>query len=287
MAILGAHQSIAGGYYKAVEIAQRTGCNCVQIFTKNNNQWRAKPITDAEAAAFRGKLQELGVAHPLSHDSYLINLGSPDPELWTKSIDAFVVELERAEQLGIPYVVTHPGSYTTSTETKGLKRIIAALNEVHKQTKGVAAKCLLENTAGQGSNLGWKFEHLAAILDGVKDPERLGGVCIDTCHLFAAGYALGTKKEYLATMRTLDKAVGLTRVKAFHVNDSKAKFGSRVDRHAGIGRGEMGIEAFRLLMNDRRFRRVPMYLETPKGMDGGEDLDVVNLRTLRSLVEGK
>jgi len=284
MPILGAHQSIAGGYYKAVEIAHRTTCDCVQVFTKNNNQWRAKPISDAEAAAFRAKLAELKISHPISHDSYLINLGSPDDELWKKSIDAFVVEIQRAAQLGIPYVVTHPGSYTTSSEAAGLKRIVAALDEVHRQTKGVAAKCLLENTAGQGSNLGWKFEHLAAILDGVKDPERLGGVCIDTCHLFAAGHAIGMKKEYMATMKALDAAVGLKRVQAFHLNDSKAKFGTHVDRHAAIGRGEIGLEAFRLLMNDARFKRVPMYLETPKGMEGGEDLDVINLRTLRSLV---
>jgi deoxyribonuclease IV len=285
MTLLGAHQSIAGGYYKAVEIAHRTGCDCVQVFTKNNNQWRAKPITPEEAKAFRDKLKELGVSHPLSHDSYLINLGSPDAELWKKSIDAFVVELQRAELLGIPYVVTHPGSYTTSTEAAGLKRIIRALNEVHRQTKGISAKCLLENTAGQGSNLGWRFEHLATILDGVRDPERLGGVCIDTCHLFAAGYAISSEKEFKATLRELDKVVGLGAVKAFHVNDSKTKFGSRVDRHAHIGRGEIGLEAFRVLVNDRRFRKIPMYLETPKGLEDGRDLDEINLETLRGLVK--
>ncbi len=285
MPILGAHQSIAGGYYKAAEIAHRTGCDCVQVFTKNNNQWRAKPITPEEAQRFRDALVACKVSHPISHDSYLINLASPDDELWKKSIDAFVVELQRAEQLGIPYVVTHPGSYTTSTEARGLKRIIRALNEVHRQTKGVSAKCLLENTAGQGSNLGWRFEHLATILAGVRDPERLGGVCIDTCHLFAAGYAISTEKEFKATLRELDKVVGLPHVKAFHLNDSKAKFGSRVDRHAGIGRGEIGLEAFRLLMNDRRFRRTPMYLETPKGLEGGRDLDEINLEVLRGLIQ--
>lgn len=284
MPLLGAHQSIAGGYYKAVEHAQRTGCECVQLFTKNNNQWRAKPISPPEAERFREALTTSGIAHPLSHDSYLINLASPDDALWKQSVDAFVVELQRAEQLGIPYVVTHPGSYTTSTEASGLKRIIRALNEVHRQTKGIAAKCLLENTAGQGSALGWRFEHLATILDGVSDPERLGGVCIDTCHLFAAGYAVGTKKEFHATYHTLDGLVGLDRVKAFHLNDSKAKFGSRVDRHAAIGRGEMGLEPFRTLLNDHRFRRTPMYLETPKGMEDGQDLDIINLNVLRSLL---
>jgi deoxyribonuclease IV len=285
MPLLGAHQSIAGGYYKAVEIAQRTGCDCVQIFTKNNNQWRAKPISPEEAQRFRQTLAALKIGDPISHDSYLINLASPDDELWKKSIDAFVIELQRAEQLGIAYVVTHPGSYTTSSEAAGLKRIIKALNEVHRQTKGIAAKCLLENTAGQGSNLGWRFEHLATILGGVRDPERLGGVCIDTCHTFAAGYAMSTEKEFKATLRELDQVVGLDRVKAFHLNDSKAKFGARVDRHAAIGRGEIGLEAFRVLMNDRRFRRTPMYLETPKGVEGGEDLDVINLRVLRGLIK--
>src|SRR5262245_3190019 len=183
MPILGAHQSIDGGYYKAAELARRTGCDCVQVFTKNNNQWRAKPITDDEANRFREALKSNKVSHPLSHTSYLINLGSPDAELWKKSLDSFVVELQRADKLGIPYVVVHPGSYTTSTEARGLKRIVKALDEAHRQTKGIASKCLLENTAGQGSALGWKFEHLAAILDGVREPERMGGVCIDTCHL--------------------------------------------------------------------------------------------------------
>jgi deoxyribonuclease-4 len=285
MAILGAHQSIAGGYYKAAEIAQRSGCDCVQIFTKNNNQWRAKPITAEDATRFREALVKCGISHPLSHDSYLINLASPDAALWKQSIDAFVVELQRAEQLGIPYVVTHPGSYTTSTEVRGLKRIIRALNEVHRQTKGIAARCLLENTAGQGSALGWRFEHLAAILGGVRDPDRLGGVCVDTCHLFAAGHALSNEKEVKATLRKLDRLVGLARVKAFHLNDSKTKFGSRVDRHAHIGRGEIGLEAFRVLVNDRRFRNTPMYLETPKGVESGRDLDQINLEVLRGLVK--
>ena len=276
--------SIAGGYYKAAEAAARTGCDCVQLFTKNNNQWRAKPIAAAEAERFRATLVELGIKHPISHDSYLINLASPDEELWKKSIDAFVIELQRAELLGIPYVVAHPGAYTTSSEARGLKRIARGLNEAHKQTRGITAKCLLETTAGQGSNLGWKFEHLAAVIDGVRAPEQLG-VCFDTCHVFAAGYPMGTKKDYLATMRQFDKIVGLKQIKAFHVNDSKAKFGSRVDRHAGIGRGEMGVDPFRWLMNDRRFRRVPMYLETPKGTEDGEELDVINLAVLRGLID--
>ncbi len=283
MAILGAHMSIAGGYYKAVDAAQRAGCDCVQVFTKNNNQWRAKTITDEDVERFRAAMDEHGITHPISHDSYLINMASPDDELWKKSVDAFVIELQRAELLGIPYVVAHPGAFTSSTEVRGLKRIIRALNEVHRQSKGCKACCLLETTAGQGSNLGWKFEHLATILDGVRDPDRLG-ICFDTCHVFAAGYAMDTEKNYKATMRSLNKTIGVKKIKAFHFNDSLKPLGSRVDRHAGIGLGEMGLEPFRFLLNDRRFRKVPMYLETPKEGAKGENMDLVNLRTLRRLI---
>ena len=275
--------SIAGGYYKSVEAAHRAGCDCVQLFTKNNNQWRAKPILAADATRFQEALTSLKIKHPIAHDSYLINLASPERELWRKSIDAMVVELRRAELLGIPYVVAHPGAFTTSSEAAGLKRIVKALDEVHRQTRDITCQCLLETTAGQGSNLGWQFEHLATMLAGVQDPDRVG-ICFDTCHVFAAGYAMGTEKDYRATMRSLNKTVGLPQLKAFHLNDSKAKFGSRVDRHAHIGRGEMGLAPFRFLLNDRRFRRVPMYLETPKGEEGGVDLDVINLKRLRRLI---
>jgi len=194
-----------------------------------------------------------------------------------------VVEVQRADLLGIPHVVAHPGSYTTSTEAKGLKRIVRGLNEVHKQTPKATTRILLETTAGQGTNLGCQFEHLASILDNVKHPNRLG-VCWDTCHVFAAGYATGTEKEYKATMREFNKLVGVKQIRAFHFNDSLKPFGSRVDRHAGIGRGEMGLAPFRFLLNDRRFRKIPMYLETPKGEEKGKDLDVINLKKLRGLI---
>lgn len=286
MAILGAHQSIAGGYYKAVEIAHRTKCDCVQVFTKNNNQWNAKELTDEDVRLFQGKLAELGVTHPIAHDSYLINLASPDPLLWKKSVEAFVVELLRAERLGIPYVVTHPGAHTTSTEAAGIAAVVRALDEVHKQTRGIAAKCLLETTAGQGSCLGRTFEQLAAMVDGVKDPDRLG-VCVDTCHIFAAGYPISTEKDFKATMKALDATVGVKLVRAFHLNDSVKPLGSRVDRHAHIGQGMIGKEAFRLLLNDSRFKNVPMYLETPKG-DAQEQaegkFDKMNLQTLRRMI---
>jgi deoxyribonuclease-4 len=280
--ILGAHMSIAGGYYKAVEIAARCGCDCVQLFTKNNNQWRGKALTDDDCARFKQSLQELNISHPISHDSYLINLAAPDDLLWNKSIDAFVDELERADRLGIPYVVTHPGSFTTSSEAIGLARIVTGLDIVHERLPNIRSQCLLETTAGQGSNLGWRFEHLATILNGVKQPERLG-VCVDTCHIFAAGYPISERKDYEATMTELDRHVGLGRVKAFHLNDSVKGLGCRVDRHAHIGRGSIGIEAFRHLLNDPRFAGVPMYLETPKSDEDGEELDVINLRTLREL----
>ena len=175
MPILGAHESIAGGYYKAVEIARKVGCDCVQLFTKNNNQWRAKEISDEDVARFRDALKTLNIAHPIAHDSYLINLASPDKALWKKSVDAFIVEMLRAERLGIPYVVTHPGAFTTSSEEAGIAAIARALDEVHAQTRGIKSKCLLENTAGQGSCLGWRFEHLAAIVGAARPrpPRRL------------------------------------------------------------------------------------------------------------------
>lgn len=286
MPLLGAHMSIAGGYYKAVEQAAHCGCNCVQIFTKNNNQWRAKELTDDDVAKFRDALKEHKIVHPIAHDSYLINLAAPDADLWKKSIDAYVVELQRAERLGLAYVVMHPGAHTTASEEQGIRRAVKAFDEVHRQTRNLKVITLVETTAGQGSSLGWRFEQLANILGGVRNPDRLA-VCVDTCHLFAAGYPLSDRKDYLATMRSLDKTVGIDRVRAFHLNDSKKELGSRVDRHAHIGRGKLGLEAFRNLLNDRRFSKVPMYLETPKEQENGEEMDIVNLRVLRSLVKSK
>ncbi len=283
MPLLGAHMSIAGGYYKAVDRAAEAGCTVLQIFTKNNNQWRAKPITDEDVNQFRGKLDEWHVTHPLSHASYLINLASPDAVLWQKSVDAMVVELQRAEQLGIPFVVVHPGSHTTASEAEGIARVVLALDEVEQRSEKISTIPLLENTAGQGSNLGWRFEQLGAMLAGVKTPERVG-ICIDTCHAFAAGYPLGTPAEFKATCQQLDTVVGIHKIRAIHLNDSKRELGSRVDRHEHIGQGKLGLEPFRLLLNDRRFHQIPMYLETPKGEHEGELWDVTNLRTLRGLM---
>ena len=276
--------SIAGGYFKAVEAASAAGCDCVQLFTKNNNQWRAKAITDDDARLFREKLAELDIVHPLSHASYLINLARPDPALRQKSIDAMIVELERANSLGIPYVVVHPGSYTTSDEETGLANIVNSIDAVHRGTSGVTSQILLENTAGQGTNLGAKFEHLGTVIRQLESP-KIVGVCIDTCHAFAAGYPLSPQVQYETTIKKLARAVGLRRIKAFHLNDSKKPLGSRVDRHEHIGRGEIGLDGFRHLLNDPRFRQTPMYLETPKGTEKKQDFDELNLNVLRSLVE--
>jgi deoxyribonuclease IV len=282
MGILGAHQSIEGGYYRAVERAHVAGCDCVQLFTKNTNQWAARDITRDDARRFRESLDKLGIIHPIAHDSYLINLASPDPGLWQRSVEAFVVELRRADMLGIPYVVTHPGAYTTGSEEGGLQNVIRAIDEAHEQLGAVQARYLLETTAGQGTSLGWRFEQIGQILNGVRQPDRLG-VCFDTCHVFAAGYAFGTPQEYKTTMAAFDQSIGLERIRAFHLNDSRRERGSRVDRHEHIGQGHLGLEPFRLLLADRRFRKVPMYLETPKGQENGTDYDVTNLRLLRGL----
>lgn len=282
--VLGAHMSMAGGFFRAIERGIEVGCRCVQMFVKNNNQWTAPALTEDDVSQLQAALRQSPIHHLVAHSSYLINLGSPDTPLWKKSIDALVVELERAARLGIPHVVLHPGAYTTSSEEAGLQRIIAALDEVQRQTRDLSATCLLENTAGQGSCLGWRFEHLATILDGVQDPDRIG-ICFDTCHAFAAGYGLADEADYRQTMRTLQRCVGLKRIRAIHLNDSKRERGSRVDRHEHIGQGMIGKDAFTRLLNDRHFRNTPMYLETPKGDDpkSGKAWDVVNLQRLRRL----
>lgn len=279
---LGAHMSIAGGYFKAVVAAGKIGCDCVQVFTKNNNQWRAKAMTDEDASKFKDAMAEQGLTASLSHASYLINLASPKDDLREKSINALVIELQRADYLGIPFVVFHPGSFTTSSESEGLDAIVDSLDQVLDQTSSLTTYPLLENTAGQGSNLGWKFGHLNYIIQNVQASDRLG-VCIDTCHTFAAGYGLAPQASYDSTINEMESTFGLNRIKAFHLNDSKKEFGSRKDRHEHIGEGEMGLEPFRLLLNDVRFQEIPMYLETEKGNRDGVDLDEVNLNVLRSL----
>ena len=258
----------------------------VQLFTKNNNQWNAKDLTPDDIKLFRDTLKSAKLKFPTAHDSYLINLASPDLILYKRSIEAFVIEVQRAETLGLAYLVMHPGTPTDGNDDAGIRRIVLALDEVHKETEGCRVKVLLETTAGQGRSLGHRFEHLAAILDAVKESKRLG-VCLDTCHVVAAGYSLATAEDYAKTMGDFDRLIGLSRIKVFHMNDSKKPLGSRVDRHEHIGRGHLGLEPFRLLVNDPNFQKVPMIMETPKEGPNDEDMDVVNLHTLRSLVGKK
>lgn len=283
MPLFGAHMSIAGGYHHAIEAAQKFRCEALQLFTKNSNQWKAKELTDEEAALFRKKYRESGLQLAMAHDSYLINLASPDEALYRKSVEAFVVEYERSERLGLRYLVTHPGSHIDSGEEAGLIRVAAALDETHRCCPGYRVQALLETTAGQGSNLGHRFEHLAKILELVAEPNRIG-ICLDTCHVFAAGYPLAPEREFRKTMREFDRIIGLKRLRAFHLNDSQKPQGSRIDRHAHIGRGCLGLEPFRFLINDPRFRRHPMILETPKEEADGREMDPINLRVLRGLM---
>ncbi len=282
---LGSHMSIAGGYFKAIEAAAAAGCDCVQLFTKNNNQWRAKPITSEESAAFAEALQRLKICEPLSHSSYLINLASPDEALRCKSVDAMVVELGRAHQLGIANVVVHPGAFTTSSEECGLQAIATSLREAFKATDNMPTRVLLENTAGQGSCLGWRFDQLAVMIDSVPEHSDRLGICIDTCHAFAAGYNLATDDGFAETVNEIQNTFGLERIKALHLNDSKKGIGSRVDRHEHIGDGELGIDSFRRVLTHPHFQKLPMYLETEKGTDPeGNDWDVVNLQRLRNCI---
>ena len=288
MPILGCHMSIAGGFHQAVKRAAEAGCDCVQVITIAPRIWpktTTKAIDASDAQTFRESLKTERIQAPLIHGSYLINLASPDQTLWLKSVTALATELLRAEALSIPYVVFHPGAFTTSNEQAGLEQITRGLDAVHAQVGQIKACCLLETTAGQGSNLGFRFEQLAQILDTVDAPERLG-VCVDTCHIFAAGYPLIEREDYLKTMQDLDSVIGIDQVRAFHLNDSQQPLGSRKDRHEQIGKGCLGLEPFRHLLNDERFRGVPMYLETPKGEQADKSLDELNLATLRGLVAG-
>jgi deoxyribonuclease-4 len=283
MPLFGAHMSTAGGLHNALQSATDHGCETVQLFTKNANQWVGKPLTEEDVATFRSALRDTKLKHPTAHDSYLINLASPDETLYRRSIEAFVDELQRAERLGLRYLVTHPGAHVGSGEEAGLCKVAEALDEVHDRCPGFKVKVLLETTAGQGSTLGHRFEHLADILGQVKNTKRLG-VCLDTCHVVAAGYPLGTVEEYDATFAEFDRIIGLKRLKFFHLNDSKKPLGSRVDRHEHIGRGHLGLEPFRRLVNDPRFAKLPMILETAKEEGDEADMDTVNLAVLRGMI---
>lgn len=281
---LGAHMSIAGGLPLALERGKSIGCNAVQLFVKNRNQWRSHPLQRGEAAAFREAAGGFRREFILAHSIYLINLASPEPAILEKSRGGFLEEMRRAEKLGIPYIVLHPGSHKGAGETSGIRTVVESLDYLFERTEGERLCILLETTAGQGNSLGHTFEQLAGIITGLKRRDRVG-VCFDTCHSFTAGYDLRSKRAYRTTFEHFDEVIGLGYLKAFHLNDSLRGLGSRVDRHTHIGKGELGLEAFSHLMNDERFLDRPMILETPKDPDLKEDIR--NLRILRGLRKKK
>jgi deoxyribonuclease IV len=287
---LGAHLSIAGGLPLAVERARALGCQTLQIFTKSSGQWRARPLPEAEVTAFRDSARRAGVDPTLAHASYLINVASDNPVLRARSVASLKEELERAARLGLAGLVLHPGAWRDGTEDEALSRVGDALIEVLGDTPASQTLVLLEHTAGQGRSIGYTFEHLATMLRRASDHPR-AGVCLDTCHLCAAGYDLDTEEGYRETFDRFAGVIGLERLQAFHLNDSKKPLGSRVDRHEHIGRGHLGLRPFRRLLNDARFARLPMIIETRKTTERGagatrvDPLDRMNLETLRSLVD--
>ena len=277
----GAHESIAGGLPNAITRAQTATCDVVQIFNKSNNQWRAKKLGAEEIERYFAAQEETGISVVCSHDSYLINLASPDEALNAKSYAAFKIEVERCNLLKIPNLVFHPGSHVGSGEEAGLDLIARNLNRLFDDVIDNDVSLCLEATAGQGSNLGHRFEQLAYIIDRVDNDAQLG-ICLDSCHIFAAGYPLSSAVDYAETMRQFDAIVGLGRLRVFHLNDSKRELGSRVDRHEHIGQGEIGSSGFANIVNDPAMANIPMVLETPKDDDLQDDID--NLRALRALV---
>ena len=282
--LLGAHTSISGGVSKAVDLAEKLKFTAMQIFSKNNNRWYAKPLDENEITTFKTKLGESGIKFVVVHDSYLINLCSLSEELLKKSRESFFDELVRCEKLGIPYLNFHPGSHGGAGEDKGIKLIAESLNIIHDTTRNFKVSSMLEVTAGQGTAIGYKFEHIREIIDLVEQKERMS-VCIDTAHIFAAGYDFREPGNYKNIMKEFDNIIGLHRLKCFHMNDSKKEAGSRVDRHEHIGEGLIGKEGFRNIMNDKKISHIPKILETPKGKEQLEDLQ--NLEVLRSLIKKK
>jgi deoxyribonuclease-4 len=279
--LLGAHMSIGGGVHMAIERARSINCTAMQIFVKNNMQWFARPLTKEEIRSFLNHAQHGELLSIFAHANYLINLAATNPQFHANSLRALSEELTRAAQLELPFLVLHPGAHLGAGEEAGLEKITKSINRVFARIPKVKTKIALETTAGQGSCLGEKFEHLACIIDNAREPDRLC-VCLDTAHIFAAGYDLGSEKAVRKTFREFDRVIGLDRLAAIHVNDSKTARGSRVDRHEHIGKGQIGLDAFRFIMRERRFRRIPKVLETPKGKDLAED--VVNMKTLRDLL---
>ncbi len=278
MAFLGAHISIAGGLERAIERGESLECRAIQIFSKNQRQWKSPPLNEETAGRFRTALRSSSITVVLVHDSYLINLAHPDPQLRQRSLEAFIDEIDRAELLGIDFLVFHPGSHLEDGEKRGIERVCESLNRALERNKQGRVGLLVETTAGQGSNLGCNFEQISRILSGLENQNRMG-VCFDTAHVFESGYPLRTREDYESTLQEFDQLIGLGRLKAFHLNDSKTDHASRRDRHENIGEGEIGAEFFSLLVNDVRFYGHPMILETP----GGEECFARNLTLLRSM----
>lgn len=283
--MFGTHLSIAGGLHNALIQANDFNIECLQIFTSNQRQWPVKPLTSDQIELWQHHLRETEVKQVVSHDSYLINLASGQRELREKSIRHFINELKRCQILDIPYLVAHPGAHMGDGEAMGLKRVGSALNRIHKATAGYKTTICLEITAGQGTGLGHTFEQLRKIIDIVSCPERVA-ICFDTAHGLAAGYDLTSKKGALAVLDEFDDVIGLDLIKVIHVNDSKVRRGSRVDRHEHIGYGHVSCDAFKVIVNHRKFRCVPKILETPKGIaPDGQPWDLVNLETLRKMIK--
>jgi deoxyribonuclease-4 len=278
--LLGAHMSIGGGVHTAIDRGCSIKCTAIQMFVKNNMQWFARPLTRAEIRAFLEHQQRSDLSSVFAHANYLINLAATNPQFHANSIQALVEELIRADQLELPFLVLHPGAHLGTGENAGLEKIVASINRVFRKIPKVKTRIALETTAGQGSCLGHTFEQIAYMIDNVREPERLC-VCIDTAHLFAAGYDIASEVGVRKTFREFDSVVGRNRLVAIHVNDSKTERGSRVDRHEHIGKGQIGLDAFRFIMSEARFGKIPKVLETPKGKEMRED--VMNLKTLRAL----
>ena len=285
MALIGAHMSIAGGLEKAFFRGQRAKCDVIQIFSRNASRWESRPLADESVKAFKKAQEITSIGAIAVHNSYLINLASSSQKIRRKSFSALLEEVRRAAILGIPYVVIHPGSHVGEGEAKGIKRVVDALKRLHDKTREAPVALLIETTAGQGTNIGYRFEHLAEMIN-IKSGDDWLGVCLDTCHVFAAGYDFRTKDKYNSMISDFDRVIGIERLKLVHLNDSKKDLGSRVDRHEHLGRGFIGLKAFSFFLRDTRLKNRPFVIETPKGKDeNGVDWDVRNIDLLKHMME--
>lgn len=279
--IIGGHMSISGGFSEIPERANRIGLNATQVFTKNQRQWIANPLNEEDVKKYLENMDKYGIKITVAHASYLVNLASGESEKFDKSVESMVHEMHRCEMLKIPYLIFHPGAHMGQGEKQGLKKIVEGINKIIEKTEGINAKITIETTAGQGSNLGYKFEQIGYILENVSDNSKVK-VCMDTCHIFAAGYELRSKDGYEKTMEEFENQIGFKNLVAVHLNDSEKGLGSRVDRHAQIGDGYIGKEGFRNILTDKRFSEIPLILETP----GGEELYPKDLNTINAILRG-